>query len=67
MFTRYAQSMNIHSVSPFTGQDENAHPAVSAFPMGRMRYLVQTGLGVSDLGKPSYPVEGNVLRLITIL
>ena len=50
----------------FTGQDENTRPAVAAFPMGRTRYLVRTGLFVSDLGKPSYPVQGNVLWLITI-
>ena len=47
--------------NPFT------EPDVAAVPMGRTRYLVRTGVVVSDLGKPSYPVQGNVLRLITIL
>ena len=54
-------------INPFTGQDENTRPAVAVFPMGRTRYLVWTGVVVSDLGKPSYPVQGNVLWLITIL
>ena len=35
--------------------------------LGRTRILVRTGVVVSDLGKPSYPVQGNVLWLITIL
>src|SRR6218665_34059 len=54
-------------LNPFTGQDENTRPAVAAFPMGRTRYLVRTGVVASDLGKPSYPVQENVLLLITIL
>jgi len=54
-------------VNPFTGQDEDTRPAVAAFPMGRARYLVRTGVVVSDFGKLSYPIQGNVLRLITIL
>jgi len=54
-------------INPFTRQDENTSQAVATFPMGRTRYLVRTGLVVSDLGKPSYPVQGNVLWLITIL
>ena len=39
-------------LNPFTGQDEKTRPAVAAFPMGRTRYLVRTGVVVSDLGKP---------------
>ena len=56
-----------NALNPFTGQEENTRLAVAAFPMGRTRYLVRTGLVVSDLGKPSYLVQGNVLWLITIL
>src|SRR6218665_98751 len=57
-------SVDCNAINTFTGQDENTHPGLAAFPMGRMRYLVLMGLAISDMDKPSYLVDGIDLHLL---